>query len=402
MQFQDGEIAGERAPIPDDPQVLADNLKASCYFLDAAAVGVCAAPVGVWYRTGDDGQPLAPYSRNAVVILVEHGRAPEPDNAAAAWLDGSTALAAALRAAEIAVVLAGYVRRLGFAARAHAYGHSDVDHAVLVVRAGLGQARDGAVINPYLGVRYASAIVTTDLPVAPDLPLAVQPLRDRRLATLLGIGGAKSGIERWSERRRPSHESRYPMARISRVARPTTLILEDEVPRVPKRAAFFERALRGDLGDKTKRERTRFALKHPFADAMAPLLRDMVAYQDGPVAAMQAPGTEDAAVNTRAVKALGYFLNADLIGICEAKAYARYSHDADGNAIPLKHKYAVVMLIDQGHETMEGASGDDWISGAQSMRGYLRGAEIFGQVAALIRGLGHAARSQTNLDSDVL
>ena len=192
------------------------------------------------------------------------------------------------------------------------------------------------------------------------------------------------------------------MARISRVARPTTLILEDEVPRVPKRAAFFERALRGDLGDKTKRERTRFALKHPFADAMAPLLRDMVAYQDGPVAAMQAPGTEDAAVNTRAVKALGYFLNADLIGICEAKAYARYSHDADGNAIPLKHKYAVVMLIDQGHETMEGASGDDWISGAQSMRGYLRGAEIFGQVAALIRGLGHAARSQTNLDSDVL
>lgn len=30
------------------------------------------------------------------------------------------------------------------------------------------------------------------------------------------------------------------------------------------------------------------------------------------------------------------------------------------------------MIIDQGYETMEGASGDDWISVAQSMRAYLR------------------------------
>ena len=38
----------------------------------------------------------------------------------------------------------------------------------------------------------------------------------------------------------------------------------------------------------------------------------------------------------------------------------------------------MVILIDQGYDTMEGASGDDWISGVQSMRGYLRGAEIAG------------------------
>jgi ferredoxin len=51
---------------------------------------------------------------------------------------------------------------------------------------------------------------------------------------------------------------------------------------------------------------------------------------------------------------------------------------------------------------MEGSSGDDWISGAQSMRAYLRGAAIAGQMAQLIRSLGHSARAQTNLDSDVL
>ncbi|MCB1810881.1 MAG: Fe-S protein, partial [Candidatus Competibacteraceae bacterium] len=60
------------------------------------------------------------------------------------------------------------------------------------------------------------------------------------------------------------------------------------------------------------------------------------------------------------------------------------------------------MLIDQGYDTMEGASGDDWISGAQSMRAYLRGAEIAGIMADLLRGLGFPARAQTNADSDVL
>ena len=66
------------------------------------------------------------------------------------------------------------------------------------------------------------------------------------------------------------------------------------------------------------------------------------------------------------------------------------------------HRYAVVMLIDQGFDTMEGASGDDWISGTQSMRGYLRGAEIAGVMADLLRGQGFSSRSQTNADSDVL
>jgi ferredoxin len=60
------------------------------------------------------------------------------------------------------------------------------------------------------------------------------------------------------------------------------------------------------------------------------------------------------------------------------------------------------MLIDQGFDTMEGGSGDDWISGAQSMRAYLRGAEIAGIIAELLRAEGMPARSQTNADSDVL
>jgi reductive dehalogenase len=111
---------------------------------------------------------------------------------------------------------------------------------------------------------------------------------------------------------------------------------------------------------------------------------------------------DDRAANTRAIKSLSYYLGADLSGICEIPNYAWYSHRADGSEVVPNHKYAVVMLIDQGYETMEGASGDDWMSGAQSMRGYLRGAEIAGLMGQLLREKGVSSRAQTNADSEVL
>jgi ferredoxin-NADP reductase/ferredoxin len=60
------------------------------------------------------------------------------------------------------------------------------------------------------------------------------------------------------------------------------------------------------------------------------------------------------------------------------------------------------MVIDQGFETMEGASGDDWISVAQSMRAYLRFSMLGGVIAKQIRNLGFAAKAHTVLDGDVL
>ncbi|NIW23703.1 MAG: Fe-S protein, partial [Gammaproteobacteria bacterium] len=60
------------------------------------------------------------------------------------------------------------------------------------------------------------------------------------------------------------------------------------------------------------------------------------------------------------------------------------------------------MLIDQEYETMEGASGDDFISGAQSMRAYMRGAVIACVMGEHVRSLGYSARAATNADSEVL
>ena len=40
------------------------------------------------------------------------------------------------------------------------------------------------------------------------------------------------------------------MERIQRVDEPTTLVLRDEIKRMPKRADLFTRALAGDLGER--------------------------------------------------------------------------------------------------------------------------------------------------------
>jgi len=326
---------------------------------------------------------------------------PEPDNLASAWLRGSEYDCALLRAAEIAVISASFLRRLGFGATAHTRACTEVSHAQILVAAGLARWRHGRAVAPFIGTRFASCVVTTSEPLAADSPLK-SGVFDGGLGWWLGTGGAETWWERRRAARRPSDASRFPMEGIKRVEETTTLILEDEVPRVPKRANFFTRALHGDLGEKARRERWRFAYKTPIADAYVKLIRAMVPHQGGKAAPEADPRTLEPAANARAIKSLLYHLGADMAGACEAKRYVWYSHQEDGAPIEIYHRSAVVMLVDQGFETMEGASGDDWISGAQSMRAYMRGGEICGVVAAFIRSLGWGARSQTNADSDVL
>jgi reductive dehalogenase len=395
-QFRAEPPAPERAPYSADPRRLANELKANCYFLNATLAGCCEVPASAWLGAPNAGE------RYALAVLVEFGRDPEPGSLAAEWVRGAEYDCALLRAAEIAMISASFLRRLGFAATAHTRDRTEVSHARILVAAGLARWQDGAAVAPFIGTRFASCIVTTSEPLAPDAPLAPGGAFDGGLGWWLGAGGTDTWWERWLASRRPSHGSRFPMEKIRRVPETTTLILEDEVPRVPKRANFFTRALHGDLGEKAKRERWRFAYKTPIADAYVKMIRAMVPKQGGEAAPGRDPRTLDPAANARAIKSLMYYLGTDMTGVCEAKRYTWYSHHDDGRPIEPYHKSAVVMLVDQGFETMEGASGDDWISGAQSMRAYMRGGEICGVVAAFIRSLGWSARSQTNADSDVL
>jgi len=398
-KFIDGPVAPKQAPVPNDLARRAADVKGAAYFLDASQVGICEIPHNAWL-----GGLQHPAHRHAVVIVVERPRMPEDDNLARDWIAPALDTIADMRAAEIAVCVAGHIRAMGFAARAHFAGDCQLDTGRLAVLAGLAvRDADDALHNPFLDRGFAIAVVSTDYALARDRPLQADALRAKGLAYWWGINGAQSGRERSRQAKRATHLSRFPMEQVKRVDRPTTLILDDEVPQVSKRAAFFQRALHNDLGDKAKAERTRFAFKTPLSFSLLQVIRALVPFQNGETAPTADAGRwRDLDGNARAIKTLSYALGSDLTGVCEVPRYAWFSHKEDGSELKPYHRYAVAMLIDQGYDTMEGASGDDWISGSQSMRAYLRGAVIAGIMAELLRGLGYSARSQTNADSDVL
>ena len=205
----------------------------------------------------------------------------------------------------------------------------------------------------------------------------------------------------FSQKNRKLHLGKFPMEKIKRVQNTTTYISK-KIPRVPKRANFFNRAAIGDLGPKAKRERPRFVSKIPFARSMGKVCKAHMEMHKGDVFATKGALPGDLNERAEHFKALAYFLNADLVGICKIPDYAWYSHDTDGSEIEPRHEFAIVVLVDQGFETLDAASGDDWISNAQSFRAYMWGSNIACTVAEYIRQLGYEAQAHTNFDSDVL
>ncbi len=394
--FRNGAEAPERAPDAESLAERASDLKGLGYFFDATMVGLCRVPPAA----RDAGLPAS--HSHAIVLLVEDGTIAEADNPVYRLICESGGAAAKLRATEIAVILALYLRRLGYAATAHTPRASEVSLAMLAVESGLARVAKARLAAPFVGDRFALAAVTTELELPEDGPLAAKRAFEGGLAWQLGIGGTQTWWNRALRHNRPADQGRYPMESVKRVDETTTLILHEEVPRIAKRANGFFRAAAGDLGDKAQREVQRFASKTPLAAATRCIIAAQQPHQDGPVAPEPSADSRDPDRNRRAVKTLMLHLGADLVGTSEAKRYVWYSHDLAGDPIEIYHKSAITLIIDQGFDTMEGASGDDWISATQSMRAYLRGAQIAGVTAAWIRSQGHSARAQTNIDSDVI
>ena len=103
----------------------------------------------------------------------------------------------------------------------------------------------------------------------------------------------------------------YPMEILKRVARPTTAVKEDEIPRLDERKSGFNRALRGGWGAGLSHERHRFVAKHPLSGALVQMQFTLSEIVDGIAAAQKAPGTDDPAKMARHIKETAYFMRAD-------------------------------------------------------------------------------------------
>ncbi|MCK8483237.1 reductive dehalogenase [Aliiroseovarius sp. S2029] len=441
--IRDGEVNPARATIPDDPTARAEHLKAFGYFSDASMVGIAdlqagdflgepivnpdtealvtslhnrevrtlAAGIDALMAELRDSLGASPRKigshRHALVFLYEHHRDPRPDEPGATWIMKAQAQRACLLAAETAIVIANYLRLLGFDAKAHTGAATDVDLNRLAVTTGLATVEGGELAAPWIGPRFGLAAVTTDMELTPDKPLAPlskQPWHQiNGPAWWLGTKSAKSTLNRDPYAKRDYAMGAHPFERLRRVETPTTYIDEPNVARVPKRADMFARAQFGDMGQHLQDCSTggMYVRKAAPSYAQRRALGVLTPLQDGPVAD-QANRPDDPIENASALKAASYFLGIDAVGTSRCPAWTWYSHDATGAEIVPPHDQAISMIVDQGYETMEGASGDDWIAVSQSMRAYLRFSLIGGVIAQHIRNLGYSAKAHTVMDGTVL
>ena len=192
----------------------------------------------------------------------------------------------------------------------------------------------------------------------------------------------------------------FPMDRIKKVDRPTTLINADRVTRVRERESGFHKAAAGDYGPVLKREFPRFVPKHPLSGALTRMRNAMRPLIDAIPAGKKAPIPGDPAALTRHIKETAYFLRADAVGVCELPQYAVYSHkfdfmQPDAGEVPLQlnHKYAIAVLVDQDYRTSSAYSGSDWISNSMSMMSYATTGFIAIILADYIRRLGYPAKA---------
>ncbi len=435
---REGLVKPERAEIPEDRDERARHLKSFGYYLDSAQVGICEIPETARLDTpvtNPDVDRLAEKIRtmqpktlaagidvimaglreslarpvsdcrhhtHAIVFLCDMPRDPKPDEPGTDWILDAQDHRTCLRSMETAVTLANYIRMLGFEARAHSAAASDVHLDQLGVAAGLNWVKDGIATNPFLDTRYGLAVITTTLEMTPDRPLA--PNQRPGFSWITGTGRhAKNALNRDPFARRKFRDGPHPFEKIKRVDDPTTYIDKANVARVPKRANMFARSLFGDLGKAAQdaAKNGNYARKSAAAFAFRPSLGAFILLQDGETRDIHA-STSDPKRNADNIKAALYWLGQDAVGLSACPDWTWYSHDAAGNPITPYHDQAISMIVDQGHETMEGASGDDWISCAQSMRAYLRFSLVGGVIAQHLRDLGYSARTHTVMDDEVL
>ena len=441
--LRDGLVNPQTSGAPADPVERANHMKSFGYFQDASMIGICdltpamhldspvtnpdidrlaqeiqtkqikslaagidAVMAGLKEALARPATPITGHT-HAIACLVEHTRDPRPDEPGGDWIEGAMDYRSALRATETAIILASFLRLLGFNARAHTATSSDVDLNKVAVAAGLATSEAGRIVAPWIGEGFSVAVVTTDMDMAVDQPIA--PMQEQsRFKTAgpawwLGKGSSKGALNRDPYAKRDYAMGAHPFEKLKRVDNPTTFIDEARVPRVPKRTDMFARAQFGDFGKKQQKDTSGgwFVRKSSHASAQRGALGAFILLQDGSPEAT-GPKPTDAQRNAANVKAASYFLGVDAVGISRCPDWTWYSHDATGAELIPPHDQAISMVIDQGFETMEGASGDDWIAVSQSMRAYLRFSLLGGVIAKQIRNMGYSAKAHTVMDGEVL
>ncbi|MBC7250750.1 MAG: reductive dehalogenase, partial [Anaerolineae bacterium] len=186
----------------------------------------------------------------------------------------------------------------------------------------------------------------------------------------------------------------FPMDRVKRVDKPTTIIT-DAVQRIDLRNTAYDLAARGEYGPVVQKGVQRsLPAKYPLSAAQKDIIDYISLIKPNPVAPEIAPIPQDPAVLTRHIKAVGYFLKADIMGTCKVPESAYYSHDKQGNPIEARYENAIVIVMRKDWKAMHASTGSDWIGDPISFQAYQHLGMVAETMANYIRRLGWDASPQ--------
>jgi ferredoxin len=184
----------------------------------------------------------------------------------------------------------------------------------------------------------------------------------------------------------------YPDHKLKRVDKPTNRIF-GEIKRRDQREHALALTHRGDYGSEVQREAPRMTVREPLGATLVSVQEYINKIEKNSVTPAKAPLPDDSRVVSRHIKSLGYFLGADLIGICELPQSAVYTHDMRGIPIEVQYKYAVVFACSKYMPTVNASNGYDWIFDPVSFQAYQRLACQTETMANYIRRLGYEAEA---------
>ncbi len=169
-----GTEGSKPVPLTDNPEFMSRHLKETARFLRADMVGICELPAySVFTHSRWGGKPIELKHKYAIAVLVDQDWKTAAAFNGHDWVSNSMSFLSYSTSGFIACILADYIRRLGYPARAHHAMNYQVVVPPVLLWAGLGEmCRIGdVVLNPFLGARFKAAVVTTDLPLVVDKPI---------------------------------------------------------------------------------------------------------------------------------------------------------------------------------------------------------------------------------------
>jgi len=186
----------------------------------------------------------------------------------------------------------------------------------------------------------------------------------------------------------------FPMERLKRVDRPTNTITE-AVQRIDMRNNAYGLATRGEYGPAVQRAMgKKQPEKYPLSAAQKDVIDHIALIESAPKATTKAPLPQEPEILTRHIKAVGYFLKADVMGACKVPPSAYYSHDKSGNPIDARYENAIIIVMRKENNAEHASTGKDWMGDPISFQAYQHLGMVTETIANYIRRLGWDASPQ--------